>query len=228
MFPLGDSHKTYKFPLITILLIIVNAVVFILELSAFDTDAFISTYGLIPSKVDVGNYLTWTPFVTSQFLHAGFLHIISNMWFLRIFGDNVEERFGHIFFLIVYLTSGVAGGFIQYLFSPDSTIPMIGASGAVAGVLGAYLVFFPHHRIKTLVPFGFFLTTMNISASFMLVYWFLIQIFSGVGSIAVSQTGGVAFWAHVGGFAVGYLIANLFNKPMRFGAEEEMIIEDDF
>lgn len=210
MFPLRDSHKTHKFPLITILLIVVNAFIFLLELSVVDPNAFIETYALIPSEVSYRNYLTWIPFITSQFLHAGFLHIISNMWFLRIFGDNVEERFGHLFFLLAYLTSGVFGGVLQYLFLPGSEIPMIGASGAVAGVLGAYLVFFPHHKVKTLIPLGFFWTTVNVSASFMLVYWFVIQLFSGLGSIADTQTGGVAFWAHIGGFAFGYIVAKIY------------------
>ncbi|OGM08776.1 hypothetical protein A2Z67_01865 [Candidatus Woesebacteria bacterium RBG_13_36_22] len=228
MFPLRDSHATYKFPLITTLLIIVNVLVFFLELTAIDTEVFIENYALIPSKVEIRNYFTWIPFITSQFLHAGFLHLISNMWFLRIFGDNVEEKFGSFFFLVVYLTSGVVGGFVQYIFSPDSAIPMLGASGAVAGILGAYFVFFPHHKIETLVPIGLFMTTVRISASIMLLYWFVTQLFSGVGSVAVSQTGGVAFWAHIGGFAAGYIVAKLSQGSASHQVEEGEIIGADF
>jgi len=213
MFPLRDSHPAYKFPLISALIIAVNVVVFIAEITAFDPEAFINSYALIPAKVDFGNFLTLTPFITSQFLHAGFVHIIGNMWFLRIFGDNVEEKFGHSPYLFIYLFSGVIGGLAQYTFSPGSEIPMLGASGAVAGVLGAYLVFFPRHRIKTLVPLGFFVRIMDLPASLILIYWFVIQLFSGVGSLAVAQLGGVAFWAHVGGFATGWIIAKLTQRP---------------
>lgn len=212
MFPLRDSNQTHKFPLITVFLIIINVFVFFLEIASPDIETFILNYALIPSKVDFGNYFTWLPFITSQFLHAGFVHILSNMWFLKIFGDNVEEKFGSAFYLIIYLFSGAVGGLIQYFSTPDSTIPMLGASGAVAGVLGAYFVFFPRHRIETLVPLGLFMTTINVSAFFMLFYWFIIQLFSGFGSIAVAQIGGVAFWAHVGGFTTGWLIAKLYNS----------------
>ena len=181
-------------------------------MTAFNPEAFINSYALIPAKIDFGHYLTLTPFITSQFLHAGFVHIIGNMWFLRIFGDNVEEKFGHAPYLFIYLLSGVVGGLAQYIFSPSSEIPMLGASGAVAGVLGAYLVFFPRHRIKTFVPMGFFIRIMNLPASLILIYWFVIQLFSGVGSLAVAQVGGVAFWAHVGGFATGYIIAKISQR----------------
>jgi len=225
MFPIHDSHTTYRFPIFTIALIIVNVLVFFLELTTPETDAFIEDYALVPSKVDIENYFTWLPFLTSQFLHAGFLHIISNMWFLKIFGDNVEEKFGHFFFLFAYLFSGVVGGVLQYLFVPNSSIPMLGASGAVAGVLGAYLVYFPHHKIKTLVPLGFYWTTINVSAYFMLVYWFVTQLFSGIGSVTTAQMGGVAFWAHVGGFASGYIIAKIFQIFTSTKAEEGEIID---
>lgn len=221
MFPLRDSHPAYKFPLITLLIIGANVVVFLIELTAFDPEAFIESYALIPAKVDFGNYFSFTPFITSQFLHAGFVHIIGNMWFLKIFGDNVEEKFGSFPFLIIYLLSGIVGGLAQYIFSPNSQIPMLGASGAVAGVLGAYLVFFPRHTIETLVLMGFFTRIISVPASFMLVYWFLIQLFSGVGSIAAAQIGGVAWWAHVGGFAAGWLIARVTQRPTSDVSVEE-------
>ncbi len=212
MFPLRDTHKTYKFPLVSIIIIAVNILVFLLEITSSNPDSFIYSYALIPAMVDFTNLSSLTPFITSQFLHAGFVHIIGNMWFLKIFGDNVEERFGSIPFLFIYLISGVIGGLAQYVFVPGSEIPMLGASGAVAGVLGAYLVFFPRNRIETFVLIGFFTRIISLPASFMLLYWFVIQLFSGVGSLAVAQVGGVAFWAHVGGFATGWLIAKLVGR----------------
>ena len=132
------------------------------------------------------------------------------MWFLRIFGDNVEEKFGSFKFLFIYILAGFVGNFAQYILSPNSTIPILGASGAVAGVLGAYLVFFPHHTVKTLVPFFGFLTVMNIPAFAMLLLWLLTQFVSGFGSIASAQIGGVAWWAHIGGFAIGWIIAKMY------------------
>ncbi len=210
MIPLRDHQSTNKFPLITYAIIAANIAVFFLEITAPDPDGFISSYALVPVHVNFSNITTLFPFISSQFLHAGFIHIIGNMWFLKIFGDNVEERFGSFFYLLVYLFSGIVGGLIQYMFSPGLDIPILGASGAVAGVLGAYLVFFPKHRIETLVPMGLFSRAINLPASMILIYWFVIQIFSGVGSVAVSQVGGVAWWAHVGGFATGYFFARLF------------------
>lgn len=220
MFPLKDNQPTYKFPLITVLLIVANVLVFLLELSAPDLEAFIAQFALTPSLIELSRVSTLSTFFTSQFLHAGFIHIISNMWFLKIFGNNVEEKFGSIKFLIIYLLAGLAGNLAQYLFSPTSNIPILGASGAVAGVLGAYLVFFPRHTIKTLIPFFGFLTVVNIPAQVMLFYWFLTQLLSGVGSVAIAQIGGVAFWAHVGGFATGWLIA-------KFGKSDASEVEKD-
>jgi membrane associated rhomboid family serine protease len=224
MFPLRDSYRSRKFPVMTIGIILVNVFVFLLEVISPDPDKFIATYALTPNLVNFQNLGTLTPFITNQFLHAGFLHILSNMWFLRIFGDNVEEEFGSFFYLIVYLFAGTVGGLLQYMFLSNSSIPMLGASGAVAGVLGAYLVFFPHHKIETLVPMGFFITTVDIPASVMLVFWFFIQLFSGVGSVTTTDVGGVAFWAHVGGFATGYLIAKL--KNIRQDYEEGELYPD--
>lgn len=212
MFPLRDTVRTYKYPIISILLIVLNVFVFFVELFAPDTEAFIRTYALVPAKVNFSKIYTLTPFVSSQFLHAGIVHIASNMWFLKIFGDNVEEEFGSTFYLFVYLLSGIVGGLSQYFISTSSDIPMLGASGAVAGVLGAYLVFFPRHQIETIIPFGFYVSTVKISASIMLIYWFITQFFSGVGSVAIAQTGGVAFWAHIGGFATGFIIARIFKS----------------
>jgi membrane associated rhomboid family serine protease len=209
VFPLRDSHPARKFPLATLIIIGINVAVFLMELAVLEPDAFIYRYALVPAKIDWGNLFSLYPFITSQFLHAGFVHIIANMWFLKIFGDNVEERFGSTRFLAVYLLSGVIGGLAQYIFSPTSGVPMFGASGAVAGVLGAYLVFFPGHRVETLIPIGIFMRVVKIPASLMLAYWFLIQLFSGVGAVAVAQVGGVAWWAHIGGFVAGWLAGKI-------------------
>lgn len=207
MFPLRDHQPTHKTPFATYVFIALNIAVFVIQLFTPHPDSFVQTYALIPSLVNISIISSLYPFVTSQFLHAGFIHIISNMWFLKIFGDNVEERFGKVTFMVVYLLSGVVGGLMQYFFSPQSDIPMLGASGAVAGILGAYLVFFPRHQIETFIPFGLFTRIVNLPASIILVYWFITQLFSGVGSVAIAQIGGVAWWAHIGGFATGWFIA---------------------
>ncbi len=206
MIPLRDSHPTRKRPLVTYLLILVNVLVFLLELSAPDLDAFINQYALIGAKVNFFNLTSLWPFLTFQFLHGGFVHLFSNMWFLKIFGDNVEERLGRFQFLFFYLFCGIMAGLSQYVFLTGSTIPMIGASGSIAGVLGAYLVFFPHHEIETLVPGFFFWHRVNLPAALMLFYWFIIQLFAGITSLPFASLGGVAFFAHAGGFLAGWLI----------------------
>lgn len=215
MFPLRDKRPVRIFPVVTFLIIFANALVFLWEFLG-ETEYLIDKYALIPSKVDFGNFYSLIPFVSSQFLHAGLFHIISNMWFLKIFGDNVEEETGVIVFIFLYIFSGAAGAFCQYLFTVSSDIPMLGASGSVAGVLGAYLVFFPREKIETLIPLGIFVRIVEIPSSIMLVYWFLLQIFSGVGSFIHIEGAGVAWWAHVGGFVSGYVIALLFRKKSRY------------
>lgn len=209
MFPLKDTQTTSRFALATYAVILVNIFVFVQQLIAYDMQSLVERFALIPSLVKWTDLGSLYPFVTNMYLHAGFIHIISNMWFLKIFGDNVEERLGSILFLFVYFLAGMVGNILQYVFSPSLSIPILGASGAVAGVLGAYLVFFPRHKIKTLIPVFGFLTMADIPAGVMLAYWFLTQLFSGVGSIALAQIGGVAWWAHIGGFATGWLVAKL-------------------
>jgi len=214
MIPLKDSQSANIFPFWIFTIIAVNIYVFYLQLTSINPELLISQYALIPNLVNFSDFQTLPPFITSQFLHGGFLHIISNMLFLWVFGDNVEERLGFLFFPIFYLASGAVAALAQYFFIADTNIPMIGASGAVAGVLGAYLAFFPGHTIKTLVPFFGFLTVINIPASFMLIYWFFTQIFSGFASVAVetASIGGVAFFAHIGGFLFGWIIASALKK----------------
>ena len=211
MIPLWDTRSSGKFPFWVVVIISLNIFIFIQELFAPDPDAFIAKYALIPAMADFNSFDTFLPFLTSQFLHGGFLHIISNMWFLWIFGDNVEARLGFFFFPIAYLLSGVTGNILQYAFTPHSQIPIIGASGAIAGVLGVYFALFSSHRIKTLVPIFLFITTLDIPASLMLFYWFIAQLFNGAASIAASagQVGGIAYFAHAGGFTTGWFIGKI-------------------
>jgi len=214
MFPIRDRHPSYKFPLITIFIIALNCIAFFLELTAPDLEVFISQYALVPAAIDFLNPASLLPFLTSMFLHGGWLHILSNMWFLWIFGDNVEATLGSISFLIFYLFTGFAASLLQYFIDPASTIPVLGASGAIAGVLGAYLVLFPKAQIETLLTLGYYVSRINVSAQVMLIYWFVTQLFSGVGSITIGAgQGGVAFFAHIGGFAAGWLFTWLFIKP---------------
>lgn len=210
MIPLRDSYPTRERPVITYFLILANLFVFLLELLAPDLETFINQYALIGAKVNLLIPTSLWPFLTFQFLHGGFLHLFSNMWFLKIFGDNVEEKMGRLRFLFLYLFFGVFAGLSQYIFLMNSTVPMIGASGSVAGVLGAYFVFFPHHKIETLIPVFGFWRIIELPASFMLFYWFITQLFAGVGSLAMPEVGGVAFMAHAGGFIAGWLIAKRF------------------
>lgn len=215
MFPLSDSIPARRFPFLNIIIIAITSIVFIQQLMAFNQEAFISQYALVPSLIDFSNYLTLTPFVTAIFLHGGFLHIISNMWFLWVFGDNVEGYLGWFIFPILYFAAGIVGNFLQYFIMPTSNIPMLGASGAVAGILGAYYILFPKSRIKTFIPFFGFPAIIQVPASFMLGYWFILQLISGAATLPLaSGTGGIAFWAHVGGFLIGVLFAKVLQKRM--------------
>jgi len=210
MFPLSDSIKAKRFPIINLLLIATTIFVFIQQLTSPNELAFIRSYALIPTLVAFDDFATLMPFVTAVFLHGGFLHIISNMWFLWVFGDNVEGHLGFMLFPILYFLSGIVGNIAQYIVMPNSSIPMLGASGAVAGVLGAYYILFKDAKIKTLIPFFGFFTAIDVKAPFMLGYWFVLQLLSGAVSLPFSgETGGVAFWAHVGGFVTGVLFAKI-------------------
>lgn len=213
MFPLHDNIAAKKKPLITWGIIVANIIVFILELD-YGTD-FIDKYALTPARVSFASFQGLLPFFTSMFLHGGWFHLIANVWFLRIFGDNVENYFGKIRYLFFYILTGVGAAFIQYIFSTQSAIPMLGASGAIAGVLGAYLVFFPRAHITTLLPIFLYISVIDVPVAFYLPYWFIIQFFSGVGQVVsgtLASTGGVAFFAHAGGFAIGYIVARLYRK----------------
>jgi membrane associated rhomboid family serine protease len=214
MIPLRDVIPSRTTPYVTISLIVVNVLVFLYEFSLADrVNEFIIAFGLIPAA------FSWATLLTSMFLHGGFLHVAGNMLYLWIFGDNVEDRFGHGRFLVFYLLCGTVAALAQTIMSPDSVIPMVGASGAIAGVMGAYFVMYPHSRIVTLLPIFIFIQLIEVPAIFFLGIWFLMQFLSGVGSIATAASrepaGGVAFWAHVAGFAAGVGGVFVFRRPER-------------
>jgi membrane associated rhomboid family serine protease len=214
MIPLRDVIPSRTTPVVTISIIAVNALVFLREFTLGpDVNEFIIAYGLIPAA------FSWATLITSMFVHGGFLHFAGNMLYLWIFGDNVEDRMGHGRFLTFYLLCGTAAALAQTIMSPDSVVPMVGASGAIAGVMGAYFVLYPHSRIVTLVPIFFFIQLIEIPAIFFLGIWFALQFLSGVGSIATAASrepaGGVAFWAHVAGFVAGLGGVFLFRRPER-------------
>jgi membrane associated rhomboid family serine protease len=202
MIPLRDVIPSRTFPLLTVAFIALNTLAFLFEVSLSDRalEAFVRQYGVVPATLD------WHTVVSSMFLHGGWLHFLGNMLYLWIFGDNVEDRLGHGRFALFYLACGAAAALAHVYMHPDSTIPTIGASGAIAGVMGAYFVLYPHSRVLALVPLFIIWEVIEVPAVIFLGLWFLMQFFSGIGSIAVEagvKTGGVAFWAHVAGFVAG-------------------------
>jgi membrane associated rhomboid family serine protease len=214
--PLKDMNPRRSFPFMTLLLIAANVVVFVhqITLPTAAAEVFVKTYALTPSHIQLaleGHRYTpvqaFLPLFTCMFLHGGFLHIIGNMLFLWVFGANVEDRFGPFGYLLFYLVCGIGSGATQLLFSWGSRVPSLGASGAISGVLGAYIVFFPRSRILTLIPLLIIFFTARIPAWIFIGLWFLMNFLSGVGSLGAINTGGVAWWAHVGGFLLGVLIA---------------------
>jgi membrane associated rhomboid family serine protease len=214
MFPLYDTVRSRTFPLINLTIILANVLAFLYELRMDPAilKEFIFTWGLIPAHFISDPNATWETIFSSMFLHGGWFHIINNMWVLLIFGDNVEAGMGKIRYLIFYLLSGVAAGLLQTYILPNSLDPMIGASGAVAGVLGAYLVLFPRSRIASLVPILFIFTIVEIPAMLFLLFWFVSQLYSGWLAIQGSDGSGIAWWAHIGGFAFGVLMVFFFRK----------------
>jgi membrane associated rhomboid family serine protease len=213
MFPVSDVIPSRTVPFVTVGLIALNSIVFLYQVSLGPTDlrVFMASYAVIPA------WFWWPSLVTSQFLHGGWMHVIWNMVYLWIFGDNVEDRLGHTGYLVFYLGAGAAAGLLQVLFNPFSGIPMVGASGAIAAVMGAYFVLYPQSRVLTAIFIIFFVDLVEIPAVFFLGIWFLMQLLSGVGSLGVNNAagGGTAFWAHVGGFAVGALIGFVLRARSR-------------
>ena len=202
MIPLRSSEPHYTPATATLLIIIANVIVFIYELSlgsGWTLNRFIALNGIVP------NHFHASALITSMFIHGGFLHILGNMWFLWVFGRGIEDILGHAKYLVFYFLCGIAAGLVHVLVNAGSSVPTVGASGAIAGVMGAYLVKFPRARIITLVFIVIFITTIDIPAAFLLIYWFALQFFNGAGSIGYSQasSGDVAWFAHVGGFLAG-------------------------
>jgi membrane associated rhomboid family serine protease len=214
MLPIRDENRTHHVPIVNYVLIALNVIVFIFELTAgANLDATINQIALIPAQVtaglDVGDIRA---IFVSMFLHAGWSHLLGNMLYLWIFGDNVEDRLGHFGYLVFYLAGDVVAAFAHVALNPNSVIPTVGASGAIAAVLGAYLVLFPHVKVLTFVPIGFFLRLTLLPASLLLGFWFVLQLFNGVLTIGLSDMGGTAFWAHIGGFVFGMLVGWICNK----------------
>jgi membrane associated rhomboid family serine protease len=212
VFPIGDENAgTVIKPYVNWAIIGICIVVFVYEfiLPTAQLNALLFTYGVIPADiVQMQNLYT---LFTSMFLHGGFMHLVGNMLFLYVFGDNIEDAMGHISYLLFYLLTGLAAAGLQIAFDTSSTIPVIGASGAISGVMGAYLVLFPHGRIRAIVVFGVIGQVILVPAWIMIGLWFLLQLFSGFMSLGVGgNAGGIAFWAHVGGFIAGAILVFLF------------------
>jgi membrane associated rhomboid family serine protease len=213
MIPLRDVIPSRTTPFVTVGIIAVNVLAFWFELSLSPgaRQVFIREYGVVPAE------FAWPGLLSSMFLHGGWLHIVGNMWYLWIFGDNVEDRMGHGRYLVFYLLCGALAGLAHAFVNPDSYIPTIGASGAVAGVMGAYFVLYPRSRVLTLIPLFVFIEIIEIPALYFLGFWFLLQLFSGAGSIAHTSgtQAGIAFWAHVAGFIAGLGGVFIFRRPER-------------
>jgi membrane associated rhomboid family serine protease len=215
--PIRVAQPSYSRPVVTVGLIVANILVFLHEISLdpYSLNAFMGTYSLLPYRFHLSNVFT------SMFLHANWLHIAGNMLFLWVFGDNVEDILGHGKYLLFYLLCGAAAGFAQAAMDPLSRIPMVGASGAIAGVMGAYLAKFPRSRVEMLF-FFFFIYRFDLPAWVMLAYWFGLQLFGGFGSIAEASHGGVAFFAHTGGFVAGIILVYLMGARERFSRRRDL------
>ena len=215
--PLSDNIPGKRTPYVVYGFILVNVLVFIYEfyLDLFypaKFNQFVNTYALIPR--DIAHFENMGTLVTSMFLHGGLMHIFGNMLFLFIFGNNVEDSMGHLRFFSFYILCGFAASFLQVLAGPSVAIPNLGASGAIAGVLGAYMITYPKAKVNTLIFLGFFVMIRRVSALFFLGVWFVLQLFSGVGSIA-DTSGGIAYFAHIGGFLAGIALCFVFRKEVR-------------
>jgi membrane associated rhomboid family serine protease len=217
--PLRDiSRRTVHRPVVTISIIAVNAVVFVMELTG--GDAFVQRWSLVPADIVAGHH--WITILTAMFMHEGWLHIAGNMVFLWAFGPQIEDAMGPFRYLTFYLLSGLAATAGQIAVMSSSTIPNLGASGAIAGVMGAFLVTYPRDRIRTILFIGFFMPITVLPAGLLIGIWFVMQLFSGVGSVAQAQsTGGVAYAAHVAGFIFGAVVARLFEQRDRIGEGEQ-------
>lgn len=228
MIPIRDTIQSKNYPIVNTSIIVLNALIFFVELGLGSRlDPFIFTYGLVPARYSVPEIGVHFSFgqqafalLSFMFIHGGFWHLLGNMWSLYIFGDNVEDRLGSIRYLIFYLLCGWASG-LSHLFSNwHSQVPTIGASGAIAGVMGAYLILYPRARILTIIPIFFIFYPIEIPAFFFLGIWFLIQFLSAAGTYG--QQGGIAWWAHIGGFVFGIIFLKLFLKVPGFGVSDKL------
>ncbi len=226
MIPIRDAVRSNHFPLVNSLIIGLNGIAFLWQMAqGSHLREALFLFGVVPvrySDPSVASHFTsfqqLLPFLTSLFLHGGFLHIIGNMWFLYIFGDNIEDRLGHIRYLLFYLLSGISAGLIHLMTNWNSSIPTIGASGAIAGVMGAYLILYPRAKILTLIPIFFFFQFIEIPAFVFLGYWLLLQMISA--GLTRSDVGGVAWWAHIGGFIAGIVIFKILDFIPRIGLND--------
>jgi len=218
--PLRDINPSRSFPLVTISIIIVCVLVFLYQVLLGPYNfVFVHQWGVIPYEIthgtDIPPYAPVSPYlklITYQYLHGSFFHIFGNMLFLWVFGDNVEDKLGKLNFLLFYTLCGIFAGLLQVIFYPDSKVPLIGASGSISGVLGAYMVFFPRARIVSLVFLVFWITIIELPAVFWIGFWFFAQAFNALVSIGHPGAGGIAWFAHVGGFLAGFFIARSFKK----------------
>jgi len=228
MIPIRSTIRTASFPIVTWFLVGINAAVFVYEirLGKVPQRTFILNYGLIPASLSFKEPNSLLPVFTAMFLHSGWFHFLGNMWTLLIFGGNVEDRIGRGKYLFIYLLGGLGANLLHAWIFADSFVPTIGASGAIAVVLGAYFRMYPTARVLTLVPVGFFMPWfIHVPAFFYLGFWFLLQLLSGVSSLSLASagsTGGVAWWAHIGGFVIGILFAQLFIYRQIEVEEEEV------
>jgi membrane associated rhomboid family serine protease len=214
LIPLYDTIRSRRFPFVNWMLIFANAAVFWFELQLNETALrdFIFTWGLIPTQLMADPQEAWPTIFTSMFLHGGWFHLLSNMWVLYIFGDNIEDRLGSMRYMLFYLLSGMAAAFLQVFIMEGSSDPMIGASGAIAGVLGAYLISYPGARIASLVPILFIFTIVDVPAILFLIFWFVSQLYSGLFAIQGGSASGIAWWAHIGGFIFGLIMVSFFGR----------------
>ncbi len=225
MIPIRDTIPSKKFPIVTVSLIVANVLIFLFEISLGNRiNQLIDVFGMVPFKYFYLTRNEWSnfidrfyPFFTSMFLHGGWMHMIGNMWFLWIFGDNVEDAFGRKKFLFFYVLCGLIGGFAHAYMNTESTMPTVGASGAIAGVMGAYLLLFPQSRVLMLIPFFYFFQFVEIRSYYFLGLWFIIQIVAGTVDLATRThaIGGIAWWAHIGGYLVGIGFAIIYLLRVR-------------
>ncbi len=230
MIPLRDTISSKNYPVVNVTLIAVNVFFFLVQLSqGAGSNSFINTYGLIPARYtvpEIGRMFNPSEqiiaLVTFMFLHGGFWHLLGNMWSLYIFGDNIEDRLGHVRYLVFYLLCGLASGLFHLVLNPHSTIPTIGASGAIAGVMGAYMISYPRSKILTLIPFFFIPYFIEVPAFVFLGIWFLLQFLNAAGSS--DHAGGIAWWAHIGGFIAGILFLKMLLAAPSSGVSSKLRI----